>query len=151
MADVNQSIGNRWTPALVKGGWTPVSTYFIDNYHRLDPKFTSLEAMLVIHLIRHKWDERNPYPTFGTLSERMGISATATRNHARSLEKKGYLRRLMTKGSSNQFDLKPLFKALELLVAADKVVKPDTMPSKIDPAFAAMLEANHPPSDDDDD
>ena len=71
--------------------------------------------MLVIHLIRHKWDEDPPFPGFTTLARRMGISQTATRAHARSLEKKGYLLRQMRVGTTNKFDLRPLFLALEKL------------------------------------
>jgi DNA-binding MarR family transcriptional regulator len=47
--------------------------------------------------------------------KKMGVSSTAVRNHARSLEAKGYLRREMQVGSTNRFDLSPLFKALERL------------------------------------
>ena len=152
MAEINQSIANRWTTKLVSGGWTPISTYFIDNYHRLNPRLSSLEAMLIIQLIRHKWDERDPHPTFTTLAKRMGISATATRNHARSLEKKGYLRRIPTQGSSNHFDLKPLFAALERLLASDKAALPpaEERASVLDPAMVSMLgESGALPSDDD--
>jgi hypothetical protein len=118
--EVSPSIAKRWTPTLIKGGFTPVSTYFIDNYHRLAPTLSSLEAMLVIHLMRYKWDERHPHPTFATLSKKMGVTPTATRNHARSLEKKRFLNRLATQGSPNEFDLKPLFDALERLYLADE-------------------------------
>jgi hypothetical protein len=45
----------------------------------------------------------------------MGISPTATRAHARSLEKKGYLVRQMRVGTTNKFDLTPLFNSLEKL------------------------------------
>jgi DNA-binding IclR family transcriptional regulator len=128
MAVTSQDIAKRWTPTLVKSGFTPISNYFIENYHRLVPALTSLEAMLVIHLMRFKWDERHPHPTFGTLSRRMGVSPTATRNHARSLQKKRFLNRLSNDGGPNSFDLTPLFDALERLyladVAAHKVKEP---------------------------
>lgn len=119
MSEKVKDIARRWTPTLVEGGWVPISTFFLDNYHRLEPKLSSLEAMLVVHLMRHKWDERMPYPTFKTLAKRMGVSPTATRNHARSLEKKRFLNRVLTQGSPNQFDLTPLFDALERLHMAD--------------------------------
>jgi hypothetical protein len=119
----SKDIAKRWTPTLVRSGWTPISTFFIDNYHRLEPTLTSLEAMLVVHLMRHKWDERHPHPSFATLARRMGVTATATRNHARSLEKKRYLNRILTQGESNQFDLTPLFYALERLYLADDEAK----------------------------
>src|SRR5262249_53349944 len=112
-------VAARWTPDLTKGGWTPVSDFFLDNYRRLAPPITSNEALLIIHLIRHKWDASPPFPGFKTLAKRMGITATSARNHARSLDKKGYLVREKRVGTTNLFDLTPLFRALEQLQAFD--------------------------------
>src|SRR5262245_41570447 len=86
-------------------GWTPVSDFFLDHYAQLEPPITNAEAMLVIHLIRHKWDNAPPFPGFTTLARKMGISTTAARGHARSLETKGYLVRHMRVGTTNKFDL----------------------------------------------
>jgi Helix-turn-helix domain len=110
-------VSSRWTPELVAGGWTPVADYFLDSYTKLDPPISTSEAMLVIHLMRHKWDDAPPFPGFKTLSKRMGITSTSVRNHARSLEKKGYLHRMKRIGTTNHFDLVPLFVALEKLQA----------------------------------
>lgn len=109
----NRDVSARWTPTLTAGGWTPVSDFFLDFYARLDPPLTNAEAILVIHLMRHKWDDAPPFPGFTTLSRRMGISATAARAHARSLERKGYLIRTMRVGTTNKFELGKLFRALE--------------------------------------
>ncbi len=114
---VPRTVSTRWTPALTEQGWTPVSDYFLDNYTRLTPALTNNEALLVIHLMRHKWDAAMPFPGFKTLARRMGITDTSARNHARSLERKGYLKREKRVGTTNLFDLTPLFKALELLQA----------------------------------
>ena len=114
-----REVSDRWTPALVQGGWTPVADYFLDSYTRLDPQLSTSEAMLIIHLMRHKWDRDMPFPGFKTLARRMGVSATAVRNHARSLEQKGYLRRHVQIGTTNRFDLEPLFAALEKLLAQE--------------------------------
>ena len=67
--------------------------------------------------IRHKWDNAPPFPGFTSLAKRMGISTTAARGHARSLEGKGYLIRQMRVGTTNKFDLTKLFTALEKLQA----------------------------------
>jgi hypothetical protein len=123
VTESSRNIARRWTPKLIEGGWTPISTFFLDNYHRLEPSLSSLEAMLVIHLMRHKWDERHPHPTFATLARRMGVTTTATRNHARSLEKKRFLNRIITHGQPNQFDLTPMLDALERLYLANEETK----------------------------
>lgn len=110
-----REVANRWTPTLVKDGWTPVADFFLDNYHRLNPPISNPEAMLVIHLLRHKWDASPPFPGLATMARRMGISVTAVRSHARSLEKKGFLQRHAQAGTTNRFHLEPLFDALESL------------------------------------
>ncbi|HYT91465.1 MAG TPA: helix-turn-helix domain-containing protein [Gemmataceae bacterium] len=114
---VPRVVSSRWTPALTEKGWTPVSDYFLDNYTRLTPALTNNEALLVIHLMRHKWDNAPPFPGFKTLARRMGMTDTSVRNHARSLERKGYLKRTKRVGTTNLFDLTLLFQALEKLQA----------------------------------
>ena len=109
-----RSVATRWSPKLAEGGWVPVSEYFLDHYHELKPyHLTHGEAMFVIHLIRHKWDERAPYPAYGSLAKKMGVSAKTARRHAQSLEQKGYLRREARTAQPNMFYLEGLFGALE--------------------------------------
>lgn len=116
---VQRQVKKRWTPKLVEDGWTPVSDFFLKNYHRLSPPVTNSEAMLIIHLMMHKWDESAPYPAFKTLAKRMGMSVTAARGHARSLEVKKLLVREKRVAKTNRFHLEPLFEALEKLRAKD--------------------------------
>jgi len=110
---------DRWTQNLVKRGWTPISDFFLDNYHRLTPPLKHSEAMFVVHLMRHKWDKAAPYPGFKAIARKMGISPEAARLHARSLDTKGYLFREMQIGQTNKFHLDNLFVALEKLMASD--------------------------------
>src|SRR4051812_27140574 len=112
-----REVASRWTPALVGGGWTPISDFFLESYRKLNPPISNPEALFVIHLMRHKWDDQHPFPGFATIAKRMGISTTAARGHARALEGKGYLQRVMRIGTTNRFDLRPLFHALEKLLA----------------------------------
>ena len=72
--------------------------------------------MLVIHLMRHKFDNEAPYPGFTSLAKKMGVTPTAVRGYARSLEKKGYLKREARTSKTNLFRLEPLFVALEKLL-----------------------------------
>jgi hypothetical protein len=115
---VQRDVAKRWTTALARAGWTPISDFFIDNFHRLNPPMTHGEAMLVVLLMRHKWDDAPPFPGFKSISKRLGISITAARQLARRLEKKGFLIREKQKGATNRFHLQPLFRALEDLQAA---------------------------------
>jgi hypothetical protein len=120
---VQRDVAKRWTPVLARLGWTPVSDFFIDNFHRLDPAIRHGEAMLVIVLMRHKWDDDPPFPGFKSVGKRLGISVTAARQLARSLEKKGYLIREKKIGTTNRFHLQPLFRALEDLHEKDRAKK----------------------------
>lgn len=112
-AVTTRDVGKRWTPALVKNGWTPISDDFLRYYGTIYPEISNSEAMFIVQLMSWKWDEKKPYPGFKTVAKRMGISATQARAHARSLENKKYLKRIMRVGTTNRFDLTPLFQAIE--------------------------------------
>jgi DNA-binding MarR family transcriptional regulator len=118
-AKAGREVWRRWTPRLVAGGWTPVADCFLEHYRRLG--LTTLEAMLILQLMKYKWDENAPRPSFATLAQRMGITDTAVRGHARQIAKKGLLRRINRIGRPNLFDLTPLFDALEKLLDEDEV------------------------------
>jgi len=111
-ANRRYAVEQRWTPGIAKEGWTPIADLFLSRYTRLG--VSSSEAMVIIHLVSHKWDEELPFPSARRLSERMGMTETAVRNHIRSLEKKQLLRRQRRDGKANLFDLSPLFQKLEL-------------------------------------
>lgn len=140
-AGANRAVASRWTPKLTKLGWTPVADFFLDNYHRLEPPLKHSEAMLVIHLMRHKWDAKAPYPGFKVLAKKMGISAEAARLIARRLESKGYLFREMQVGATNKFHLEKLFLALEHLLAKDAL---DKAQENLDQAHAGSHERKTP-------
>ena len=96
---------------------------------------TSLEGMLVIQLMQHKWDKHAPFPAFKTLAKRMGMCSASVRYHARSLEKKGYLRRAQREAQTTRFYLEPLFSKLETYMK-DHPEKPKKRKTEEDaPAF----------------
>lgn len=112
------TVARRLSKELAKDGFTTVPSLFLEYYNTLN--VSSSEAILVVHLLSHKWTEKNPFPTFDRLAKRMGMSPTAVRNHARSLEKKGLVKRIHRVGRSNEYDLAPLFRVLESLGAKKK-------------------------------
>ena len=119
---VARDVKKRWTPKLAKA-WTPVSDVFLKSYSTLSPPMTTLEAMFIVQLMTFKWDEKQPFPGFKTIGRRMGVTDTSARKYARSLEKKGYLRRIMRESQTNRFDLEPLFEVLEERLAEDAKTK----------------------------
>lgn len=118
------SFEKRWAPSLKEDGFVPVSTFFLANYHRLKPyDLTHGEAMFVIHLMQHKWDENAPFPAYKTIASRMHVSSKTARRWAQSLEKKGYLKREMRVGETNRFHLNQLMDALVSLKKAQGKTK----------------------------
>lgn len=107
-----------WTKKLGKP-FTPVSSYFIENYHRLPYPINANEFLLIVHLLKYKWDEAMPHPAIPTLAKKMLKSEQAVRAAARGLERKEYLIRHIQRGKTNHFDLQPLFNAIEKLYDAD--------------------------------
>jgi DNA-binding MarR family transcriptional regulator len=104
---------------LKEDGFVPVSTFFLENYHRLKPfDLTYGEAMFVVHLMRYKWDESAPFPAYKTIAQRMHVSTKSARRWAQSLEQKGYLKREMRVGETNRFHLTGLLDALVSLKKA---------------------------------
>jgi len=107
------SFEKRWAPALKVDGHVQISTFFLENYHRLKPyDLTYGEAMFVVHLMQHKWGESAPFPAYKTLAQRMHVSVKSARRWAASLERKGYLKREIRVGTTNLFHLKGLMDAL---------------------------------------
>lgn len=119
--EVPRQVADRWTPVIAQKGWTPVSDYFLRNYHRLRVSHT--EAMVLIHLISFKWDAAAPFPALKTIGKRMGITIASVRTHLRNLEGKKLLHREMRVGMTNLFDLQGLFTALERLMIEDVEAK----------------------------
>lgn len=107
----------QWSPALVTDGHTRIANSFLRRYSQLQFPLTTSEAMFVVHLMSFKWGAAKPYPSLKTIAKRMGVTDTAVRKTARKLEQKGYLHRTMRTGETNEFELKPLFRALEAIAS----------------------------------
>ena len=96
-------------------GWVGVPDVFLRLYSKLEPTggISVAEAMFVLQLMAFKWSKDAPYPSYSTLAKKMGVSDKMVRRYAASLESKGFLKRHSRIGSSNSFDLSPLFVALQ--------------------------------------
>lgn len=101
--------------------WTPVSDYFLENFHRLaDGELSPSDAMFIIMLMRFKWDERRPFPALTTVAKSMNRTVRYVRKTCARLEGLGLLKRELSKtGGRSRYDLQPLFAALEDLKARD--------------------------------
>lgn len=107
------TFSQRWAPELAADGYVQISTYFLENYHRLKPySLTHSEALFVIHVMQHKWGAAAPFPAYKTIAERMGISIKSARRLGKSLEDKGYLKREFRIGNTNLFHWNKLIATL---------------------------------------
>lgn len=122
----------RWAKELEEDGHVQISTFFLENYHRLKPyPLTHGEAMFVVHLMQHKWGTEAPYPGYKTLAKRMAVSDKTARRLAKSLEDKKYLIRELREAQTNKFHVKKL---IDALIALKKTLpKKKTHPARKDP------------------
>jgi hypothetical protein len=126
LANPDRSVGKRWKhETLFSQGYVSVPTQFLRLYAELKPfPLTHGEATFVLHLMQFKWDEQAPFPSYAKIARQMGVSDKQARRYAASLETKKYLHRYSRIGSTNKFDLSPLFDALATAAAArDKQAK----------------------------
>ena len=114
-ARATRSHVTRWGghEALLEQGYVAIPVVFLRGVAKLTPyRLKPTEALFIIQLMAFKWGADDPFPSYKTLADRMGITETYTRKLARSLEGKGFLVRRARIGRSNEFDLQPLFDQL---------------------------------------
>lgn len=114
---VNRKLAARWggheSFFTRPEGWVGIPDAFLRHCAKLKPYgLTAGEAMFVLQLMSYKWTEDAPFPSYKTVAKRMGITDKMARRYAAALESKGYLRREPRIGSTNRFNLSPLFDAL---------------------------------------
>src|SRR6266478_5269570 len=99
----DRSLAARWGSAHVfSEGFLAVPATLLRHYNKLN--LSNSELVFILQLMSFKWNETAPYPSYGTLAVRMGITTEMARRHAKSLEEKGLLKRVTRTGQSNAFD-----------------------------------------------
>ncbi|HEX6749275.1 MAG TPA: helix-turn-helix domain-containing protein [Longimicrobium sp.] len=108
----NRALVARWggKEEILAEGWVGVPISFLKYFGSLN--LTPTEAIFIIELMGYKRDERAPFPGYKALAKRMGVSPDYARKLARGLEAKEYIRRQVRVGTTNRFDLSPLFERL---------------------------------------
>jgi hypothetical protein len=126
----SRTLADRWSPRLAKP-WSGVPQYFLRNYHRLRPAnqkpFSSVEAMLVVQIMDHKWTTEHPFPRVKKIAGYMGISDRQVRAYLKKFQEDGLLVRVERKSDgrqmSNCYDFSGLFRQLERLMDEDEKLK----------------------------
>jgi len=125
---IDRRLVQRYGLALLTGGYTALPTYAWVYYARLG--VTEAEMVLIAQLCTYWWSTHAPYPGETALATRMGKSVRTIQGYLRALEGKGLLHihtRLSTNGrqSTNAYDLRPFFAAVEGLARLDGLLPAD--------------------------
>jgi len=78
--------------------FTELANGFLDYYSELRSKdgrrLNSSDAMFLVHLLRFKWDQYDPHPSYLTVATAMGIQVPAVRKIAKKLESMELIKRI---------------------------------------------------------
>ncbi|MGE3075147.1 MAG: helix-turn-helix domain-containing protein [Dehalococcoidia bacterium] len=107
-------ISVRFGDAVLQAGHTVIPNLVLNHYSQLN--ISPGEFVLVVQLWSFAWTDRNPYPSLGTLAERLGVSRRQVRNYVHTLKGKGLLK--VTERSqpgrgqlTSEYDFSPLLRA----------------------------------------
>jgi hypothetical protein len=118
-----QRVVDRWggDERVLARGFIPVPRVFLSWGASLTPKpLTPAETLFIITLIGVKSSHRHPRLSYDTIGIRTGLSTEYCRKIAKSLDKRGLLKRSRRQGDANHFDLTEVFRQLgEFEVASE--------------------------------
>ncbi len=125
---IDRRLVQRYGVLLLTGGYTALPTYAWVYYARLG--VSEAEMVCLAQLCTYWWSTRDPFPGEAALATRMGKTVRTIQGYLRSLEGKGLLHihtRLSTNGrqSTNAYDLRPFFAAVEGLARLDGLLPTD--------------------------
>jgi len=125
---IDRRLVQRYGAWLLTGGYTALPTYAWIYYARLG--VSEAEMVCIAQLCTYWWSSRDPFPGEAALATRMGKTVRTIQGYLRSLEGKGLLHihiRLSTNGrqSTNAYDLRPFFTAVEGLARLDGFLPAD--------------------------
>jgi len=119
---IDRRLVQRYGVVLLTGGYTAIPTYAWVYYARLG--VSEAEMVCIAQLCTYWWSARDPFPGEAALAARMSKTVRTIQSYFRSLEAKGLLHiqtRLSNNGrqSTNAYDLRPFFAAVEGLARLD--------------------------------
>jgi len=125
---IDRRLVQRYGVWLLTGGYTALPTYAWVYYARLG--VSEAEMVCIAQICTYWWDTRAPFPGEAALATRMGKTVRTIQGYLHSLEGKGLLHiqtRLSTNGrqSTNAYDLRPFFAAVEGLARLDGLLPAD--------------------------
>ena len=125
---IDRRLVQRYGAWLLTGGYTALPTYAWMYYARLG--VSEAEMVCLAQLCTYWWSARDPFPGEAALAARMGKSVRCIQGYLRSLEAKGLLHiqtQFSNQGrqSTNAYDLRPFFAAVEGIARLDGLLPAD--------------------------
>lgn len=120
--DAIQGIVDRWggREEAFSEGFLAVPVSLLRNLASIgEYGITPTEAVFVLEVMSFKWGAEDPFPSYRSIAESMGVSEAYVRKIARRLEEKGFLNRRSRQGTTNKFDFSPLFEKIAELGEED--------------------------------
>lgn len=111
MSDSSNRFSDKWSAEVAVLGHTQLPNCLIRCRVYFD--ISNAELATLMYIISCKFDDRSPFPSAGKIARASGCSPMSIRDHLRSLEKKGLVKRTFRTGMSNKYDLYPLTLRLE--------------------------------------
>ncbi|WP_341645023.1 helix-turn-helix domain-containing protein [Thauera sp. SDU_THAU2] len=114
-----QASDEKWGTAVMKLGFCIIPSVLLRAQQRLGLNPTQLAVLL--QLVDHWWDqERKPYPSKQSLSDRLGLGTRQIQRYIAELEAAGFVKRIERRAThrgklSNEYDLSGLVERLNKL------------------------------------
>jgi len=90
----------KWTPILMKAGWTVLPNILFERQQALG--LDAIDINIILHIASHWWTpEGKPYPAKGTIATAMGIEPRTVQRRIARLEAAKLIRREERRSSGN--------------------------------------------------
>lgn len=91
-ADKLQVNEKKWTPTLMKAGWTVIPNVIFERQQALG--LDALDINILLHLASYWWSEGSkPHPSKVTIAKALGIEPRSVQRRIAALEKDGLIKR----------------------------------------------------------
>lgn len=125
----SDSFAKQWSSVIAAKGYVSLPNCLVFCQHNLG--IDNGEFKTLAYLIACNFSKDKPWPSVNTIAGGSGSRPGTVRNHLRSLEGKGIIRRIYRTGSTSKYDLNPLIHRLTNHACINPIKKRTRVYSKI--------------------
>lgn len=118
---------HKWSSAIAKHGFTSVPNLLLRHYSSIG--INAPELRVIIALESYRWDDREPYPSIGSLANLLNVTPRRLRTLVASLDAKGLVARLEREGNTNTYSFERLIYKLDQIAISSLPVGRKDPPS----------------------